>query len=57
MVDNPEKKNFSKKAAISLLAVVNAIILEQALVSNKSWYWLLLITIPALLHLLIRLNK
>lgn len=45
---HPSQKN--KKGIVTLLLVVtNAIVLEQGFVSNRNWYWLLVLTAPLLL--------
>lgn len=35
-------------AVVFLLAIITAIALERGLVSNSSWYWVLLFTLPLL---------
>ena len=39
---------------ITLLILLNAIVLEQGLISNEKWYWALIITIPALFIFFLR---
>jgi uncharacterized membrane protein YhdT len=40
-----------------LLVVVSALALEQGLVSDPQWYWLLWITIPLLLVCIFIINR
>jgi hypothetical protein len=44
------KQEISKgRVIISLLILLNAIVLEQGLVVNDKWYWVLLLTVPVLI--------
>ena len=40
-------------ATLPLLLLLNAIVLEEGWVANKSWYWLLALTMPLLITAII----
>ncbi len=40
--------NSVSKTLVLFFVVLNAVVVEQAYVSNQNWYWALFITIPIL---------
>lgn len=52
-----QKKESVDQNIVLIFVLLNAIILETALVNNEQWYWLLLITLPLLLLAIFRNTK
>ena len=52
-----QKKESVDQNIVLIFVLLNAVILETALVNNEQWYWLLLITLPLLLLVIFRNTK
>ena len=52
-----QQKVSASGAIVSFIIVLNAIVMERGLVAGQQWYWLLIITVPALVVSFIFLRK
>ena len=52
-----QQKVSTSGAIVSFIIVLNAIVMERGLVAGQQWYWLLIITVPALVVSFIFLRK